>query len=134
MGHPAIAASLCGEGSAEEIVNSVEFLARNLPVLGEALGTQPDHFLNINFPEGAAGPLRVTHPSLRVYDDRLERFDLSDNEFYYFITGPKPTSHPEEGSDWNAISAGRVSLSPIPIHPLNHNVEARYRALELWTQ
>ena len=134
MGHAAIAASLCGDGGSEEIGYSVEFLCRNLDVLHEVLGSEPDHFLNINFPAGATGPLKVTHPSLRVYNDRMERHDLSGDEFYCFITGPKPESHPEEGSDWDAIAEGGVSLSPIVVQPLLHGVEARYKSLEFWTR
>jgi 5'-nucleotidase len=134
MGHAAIAASLCGDSGPEEVGYSVEFLCRNLNALCEALDSEPDHFLNINFPAGASGPLRVTHPSLRVYNDRIERYDLSPDEFYCFITGPKPESHPEEGSDWDAIAEGGVSLSPIVVHPLLHGVETRYKALEFWTR
>ncbi len=134
MGLPAIAASLYTADPAD-LPFAVDFLARNLELFRQVLSPEPDHFLNINFPGGAreGTGVSVTHPSLRIYNDRLERFTLSESELYCFITGELPHAESEDGSDWDAVRAGRISLSPILVHPLNHSVEERYERLPLWT-
>lgn len=134
MGMPAVAASMYSPDPAD-FPFAADFIARNLELFREVLSPEPDHFLNINFPGGVrpGAQISVTHPSLRIYSDRLERFTLSDSESYCFITGELPHAASEDGSDWDAVRAGRISLSPILVHPLNHSVEERYERLRLWT-
>jgi 5'-nucleotidase len=105
---------------------AVQFMAENLLTIRELWSE--DHFLNINFPnhEGPAEPV-ITIPTRRIYEDELVRFTSPQGEIYSFIGGQIPGGMMEEGSDIDAVEAGFTSLSPILIHPTNHEVEERYR-------
>jgi len=131
MGLPAIACSLDSYGPPFHLEFPVEFVARNLEAFGEVLSES--HFLNVNFPnrKTPAGTA-VTHPARRIYKDELVRFSPPQGDLYCFIGGGRPESVHEEGSDYWAIERGCVSLSPIVIHPANHEVEERYRQAPFW--
>jgi 5'-nucleotidase len=131
MGLPAIACSIDAYTPPFHLEFPVEFMARNLETFGSLLSES--HFLNINFPNSAA-PLgtAVTHPARRIYKDEIVRFTAPQGDLYCFLGGARPESVREEGSDHWALERGRVSLSPIVIHPANHEVEERYRRTEYW--
>ena len=89
----------------------------------------PRHCININAPnlDLTDFPVRVTFPSWRLYQDKLERFDSPRGESYYFLQG-RPLEGPlEEGSDWHAVSEGAVSVSPIYLNPVDHHEDEAYR-------
>jgi len=131
MGLPAAACSLDAYGPPFRLEFAVEFMTRNLETFRELLSES--HFLNINFPnrETSAGTV-VTHPARRIYKDELVRFTAPQGDLYCFIGGQRPESVDEDGSDCWAIERGCVSLSPIVIHPANHEVEDRYRNSGYW--
>ena len=133
MGIPALATSLVGSHNDESIDYAVEFVARNLPLFKELASS--NHFLNINFPD-AIKPgenISITFPSLRIYRDELDTEIGSNNTIYCKIKGPPPESRMEHGSDYDAVAAGMISISPIMIHPLNHQIESRYRSASIWS-
>jgi 5'-nucleotidase len=88
-----------------------------------------DHFININYP--AAGDARpttvITHPSRRIYNDTVSSFTTPKGHIYYFLNGEPIHAREEKGSDWNAIQEGKISVSPVYLHPMNHQVEIHYR-------
>jgi 5'-nucleotidase len=126
MQKPSVACSLSAFHPPYHLDFAVEFMSRNLPTI-RALWSE-DHFLNINFPNRAqaAEPL-ITIPTRRIYEDELVRFSSPQGDLYSFIGGQVPGSMMEEGSDFGAVEAGYASLSPVLIHPANHEVEERYR-------
>ena len=69
----------------------------------------------------------VTFPARRIYKDALIRFDAPNGDLYCFLGGQRPEAPMEEGSDYWAIENGCFSLSPILIHPTNHEIEDRYQ-------
>ena len=76
--------------------------------------------------------MAVTHPSRRIYSDKAEAFKSPNGDIYYFLTGESIHAREEEGSDWNAVQAGKISISPVYLHPMNHEVmhmyeEARFK-------
>jgi 5'-nucleotidase len=133
MGKPAVACSLSAFVPPYHLDYAALFIARNLELL-RSLWAE-DHFLNINFPNGA-GPSRpqVTYPTRRIYKDKLVRFEAPNGDLYAFLGGQKPGGGMEEGSDYWAIEQGFCSLSPILIHPTNHEIEERYRNARFWSQ
>jgi 5'-nucleotidase len=133
MGIPALAASLAGNHNDQSIEYAVEFVARNLPIFNELASS--DHFLNINFPDvtNSEQKISITFPSLRIYRDELDTEIGLDNTIYCKIKGPPPESHVEHGSDYDAVASGMISISPIMIHPLNHQIESRYRNASIWS-
>ena len=79
--------------------------------------------LNINCPavseEGLNGA-EVTRLGKRIYRDRLELEDEDDGEGaqrrLYRIYGDDPSYHHEEGTDFAAIRAGKISVTPLHFH------------------
>ena len=123
---PAVACSLNAYRPPYYLDFPVEFMVHNLTTFRDLWSE--DHFLNINFPNQAkpADPV-VTIPTRRIYEDELVRFTSPQGDLYSFIGGQIPGGMMEEGSDIGAVESGYVSLSPIMIHPVNHEVEERYR-------
>jgi 5'-nucleotidase len=126
MRKPSVACSLSAYEPPYHLDFAVEFMSQNLSVI-RALWSE-DHFLNINFPnqKQPAEPV-ITIPTRRIYEDELVRFTSPKGDLYSFIGGEIPGGMMEEGSDFGAVEAGYASLSPILIHPANHEVEERYR-------
>lgn len=126
MRKPSVAVSLSSYKAPYHLELPVSFVARNLAIIRQLWS--PDHFLNINFPNrGATCPVVVTHPSRRIYKDELVRFNSPQGDLYCFLGGAVPEATHEVGSDYWAIEGGKISLSPIVIHPANLEVEERYR-------
>lgn len=72
--------------------------------------------LNVNVPYLPIDQIkgfRVTRQGLRVYRDELIRREDPRGQPYYWIGGEAPTGVPEEGTDFGALSAGYVSITPI---------------------
>jgi 5'-nucleotidase len=123
---PAVACSLSAYQPPYYLDFTVNFMIRNLTMIRDLWSE--DHFLNINFPnrETPAEPV-ITIPTRRIYEDELVRFTSPQGDLYSFIGGQIPGGMMEEASDFGAVEAGYASLSPILIHPTNHEVEERYR-------
>ncbi len=114
-GCPALAISqVLDEGEPDfELAGQVAALvARN--ILEHGLG--PGELLNVNVPavrpEACRG-IELTHMGKRVYQDQLiERLDPRGVPYYWF-GGPPPTGLAEPGTDFHAVEAGRVAVTPI---------------------
>ena len=75
-------------------------------------------FLNVNVPYLTETQLKgylVTRQGLRVYRDKLERRVDPRGRPYYWIGGEAPTGVPEEGTDFGALKAGYVSITPLQL-------------------
>ncbi|MCK4572580.1 5'/3'-nucleotidase SurE [candidate division WOR-3 bacterium] len=70
-------------------------------------------FLNVNLPPKPNGQIRITKLGNRVYRDKIIKEREDDKEVVYSLGGESPTWIPEEGSDFNAIEEGFVSITPI---------------------
>jgi 5'-nucleotidase len=126
MGRPAVACSLAAYRPPYHLDFATRFLAGNLQLFVKLWAE--DHFLNINFPnDQKPGPAEVTFPARRVYKDTLVRFEAPNGDLYCFLGGQLPEAREEPGTDYRAIQQGAISLSPILIHPANHEIEERYR-------
>lgn len=120
MGHPAIAISVDAMLPPFHFAGPSAFVARNLDTIVERWSD--DHFLNVNFPnlERESFGVVITHPSRRIYRDRAVSFTAPNRDVYYFLEGSQVESAADEGSDWSVVSRGRVSVSPVFLHPINH--------------
>jgi 5'-nucleotidase len=91
-----------------------EMVARN--ILEHGLGE--GELLNVNIPAvAAADPPEVdlTRMGKRVYQDKLlERLDPRGTPYYWF-GGPPPTGVSEPGTDFHAVSTGKVAITPIQL-------------------
>ena len=74
--------------------------------------------LNVNVPylqEGEIKGYMITRQGLRVYRDALDERRDPRGRPYYWIGGDFPTGIPEEGTDYGAIQAGYVSITPLQL-------------------
>jgi 5'-nucleotidase len=68
---------------------------------------------NVNFPVGAFSGVKITRLGRRVYAEGvIERLDPRGRQ-YYWIGGAPPVWHPGEGTDFEAIRDGHVSITPL---------------------
>jgi 5'-nucleotidase len=81
--------------------------------------------LNVNVPALPFEQLRgvhITRQGLRVYHDELiKRLDPRGRP-YYWIGGEAPTGIPDEGTDYGALSAGYVSITPVQLDLTAHDL------------
>jgi 5'-nucleotidase len=122
LGVPSIAVSQVGRGPydfrvaaafAERLVERV--LADPLP---------PDTLLNVNVPQLADGGeptgVALTRMGRRRYGDAVvEKLDPRGRK-YYWIGGEELSFVEEEGTDFHAISTGRISVTPIHLDLTNY--------------
>jgi 5'-nucleotidase len=119
-GVPGIAVSVDG---AESHGGPIDYtaaarLARQVVARVMAEGLPEGVFLNVNvpyLPEEQFKGLMVTRQGLRIYRDKLERRVDPRGRPYYWIGGEAPTGVPEEGSDFGALKAGYVSITPLQL-------------------
>lgn len=74
--------------------------------------------LNINVPylkENELKGFMITRQGLRVYRDALDQRIDPRGRPYYWIGGEAPTAVDEPGTDFGALSAGYVSITPLQL-------------------
>jgi 5'-nucleotidase len=128
-GIPAFALSLYDESGRFDFTPPAQAFSAALPRLAAAWSD--DHFLNINFPARARLPSEwvVTFPARRLYSDYYGVVKAPDGSLHCSLQGDEATCHEVAGSDYEAVRSGLVSLSALPLHPVAHEKEARYRGL-----
>jgi len=90
----------------------------------------PDVILNVNFPVGPWNGVKVTRLGKRIYTEGIiERRDPRGRA-YYWIGGGIPTWHPAEGTDFEAVEGGYVSITPLHLDLTHHQSIARLQPLE----
>ena len=127
MGFAAVAVSVTAYAPPFPFERAAEFIRANIETF-ISLWTD-DHFLNVNVPPpglNGAG-VEVTHPSRRIYKDRVLKFEAPNSDEYFFLSGDYAAAKPEEGSDWQAVSRGSISVSPVFLHPLNQAEDESYK-------
>ncbi|MBK5260922.1 MAG: 5'/3'-nucleotidase SurE [Thermoanaerobaculia bacterium] len=90
----------------------------------------PNIVLNVNFPTAAFEGVRITKLGKRVYSEGIiERLDPRGRK-YYWIGGEPPTWHQAEGTDFDAIQHGYVSITPLHLDLTHHESIPRLKPLE----
>lgn len=106
-GHKGLIDYSTAAGVAKRVVEKV--LADGLP---------QDVVLNINVPYLTESELKgymVTRQGLRVYRDALDARNDPRGKPYYWIGGEAPTGVDEPGTDFGALKAGMVSITPLQL-------------------
>lgn len=92
----------------------------------------PAHtLLNVNVPYLPDDQIRgfvITRQGLRVYRDALVRREDPRGHPYFWIGGDLPTGVPEEGTDFGAIEAGYVSITPLQLDMTSYPMVDAMRA------
>ena len=81
--------------------------------------------LNVNVPDLGGEPPKgflVTRQGLRVYNDLLVTRTDPRGRPYYWIGGDYPTSVAEDGTDFGALAAGYVSITPLHLDLTAHKL------------
>ena len=90
----------------------------------------PQIILNVNFPVKEFAGVRVTKLGKRIYSEGvIERLDPRGRK-YYWIGGEPPIWHPGEGTDFEAIQEGYISITPLHLDLTHHQSIVRLKPLE----
>ena len=90
----------------------------------------PQIILNVNFPSKPFRGVRITHLGKRIYSEAfVERLDPRGRK-YYWIGAGRPTWQAGEGTDFDAVQAGYVSITPLHLDLTHHQSIARLKPLE----
>jgi 5'-nucleotidase len=88
-------------------------------------GFPPKTVINVNvpyLPENEIKGMRITRQGMRVYLDELDHRKDPRGKSYYWIGGEAPIGIPKEGSDYGAIKAGCVSITPLKLDLTSYQV------------
>jgi len=130
QGVPAIAASLVTREAAD-FVEPARFIARLVGRLLER-GLPRRHLLNVNLPHRPWPEIRgvkVTRLGSRIYHDTLVKKVDPRGRDYYWIGGEDPEWEPIEGTDFHAVHAGWISVTPLR---LDFTADTALAELEAW--
>jgi 5'-nucleotidase len=90
----------------------------------------PGIILNVNFPVGPFAGVKVTKLGRRIYSEGvIERRDPR-GRMYYWIGGGKATWQPGEGTDFEAVESGFISITPLHLDLTHHASIPRLKPLE----
>jgi 5'-nucleotidase len=118
-GIPGVAVSLDrpeNHSSALDYEPSAEAARRIVGWFREQSELPKDMILNVNVPYGPISEMKgfkITRQGLRIYRDALLRRLDPRGKPYYWIGGDAPTGVDEPGTDYGALAAGYVSITPI---------------------
>ena len=85
---------------------------------------------NVNFQVSDFNGVRLTKLGKRIYSEGvIERRDPRGRK-YYWIGGEPPVWHPGEGTDFEAIQSGFVSITPLHLDLTHHESIPRLKPLE----
>lgn len=90
----------------------------------------PGIILNVNFPVSNFQGVRITRLGKRIYSEGvIERRDPRGRK-YYWIGGEPPHWHSAEGTDFDAVQNGFVSITPLHLDLTHHESITRLKPLE----
>jgi len=90
----------------------------------------PAIILNVNFPVGEFRGVKVTRLGKRVYGEGVVEREDPRGRKYYWIGGDAPTWYAGEGTDFDAIEKGFVSITPLHLDLTHHESIPRLKPLE----
>lgn len=123
QGIPAFAISAAGGGESD--FRSAGRFARRLAEEILRRGLPRDTLLNVNVPNlppEAIQGVAVTRQGRRVYSETVVRKIDPRGKAYYWIGGTDPTWERLGGTDYEAVSSGWISLTPLHLDLTNHRV------------
>ncbi len=91
----------------------------------------PETFFNINLPDVPADEVkgvRVTTLGRRVYSDSLTRREDPSGREYFWIGGGVSSWSGRDDSDFRAVQAGYVSITPLHLDLTNYRLVNEVRS------
>lgn len=132
LGIPSIAISFASR-SAERMGGYADILAGLLGSLLARPDFPEETFFNINLPDVPAADvkgMRVTTLGRRVYSDSLTRREDPTGREYFWIGGGVSSWSGREDSDFRAVQAGYISITPLHLDLTNYRLINEVRG---WT-
>ncbi len=132
LGIPAIAISYSSR-AADRIPGYAPVLERIIGSLMSRTDFPDETFFNINLPDVPADEMkgvRVTTLGRRVYSDSLTRREDPAGREYYWIGGGVSSWSGRGDSDFRAVQAGYVSITPLHLDLTNYDLISEVRS---WT-
>ncbi|MDQ3557124.1 MAG: 5'/3'-nucleotidase SurE [Gemmatimonadota bacterium] len=133
LGIPAVAVSYAGR-EPDDIPRWAPTLAELLPRLVQRDDFPPETLLNVNIPPIDPADLRgvrVTRLARRVYTDSLTRAHDPNGREYFWIGGGGVEWRASEGTDFHAVDAGYISVTPLHLDLTNHSLLEEVAAWDL---
>jgi 5'-nucleotidase len=131
QGVPAIAASLVNR-EGHDYTEPARFL-RDLAAELIRRGATGKQVLNVNLPDRAWSEIRgvrYTRLGSRVYSDTLIEKTDPRGRAYYWIGGREPVWQSDEGTDFQAVSEGFISVTPLALDLTDYKAVVD---MERWT-
>jgi len=129
MGVPAFAVSLVSDSFLpQDFALAARFAARLTEILAQNK-LPSDTFFNVNVPGAGYKGVRVTRQGKRIYEDVLVEKEDPRGRKYYWIGGGELGFHDTEGTDFNAVHAGYISITPLHLDLTNYR---SFQALSGW--
>ena len=103
--------------------STAAIVARRVAERVIANGLPEDVVVNVNVPYLKEAELKgyiITRQGLRVYRDALDSRRDPRGKPYYWIGGDAPTGVDEPGTDFGALNAGYVSITPLQLDLTNY--------------
>jgi len=117
---PAVAMSLCAKKSEQHFAKAAQIArAAAEMILKEGLPDQV--LLNINVPEPWKGGVRFTRQSKKITRNQLTEGKDPKGRNYYWIFEQKIDKDIEPDTDYAAVFAGDVSVTPLHLDPTDTN-------------
>jgi 5'-nucleotidase len=113
---PAIAISLCARKNAQNFANAA-LIARSASELILQQGLPDQVLLNMNVPEPWSGGVRFTRQSRKITRNQLSEGKDPKGRNYYWIFEQKIEKDIEPDTDYAAVFAGDVSVTPLHLDP-----------------
>src|SRR4051812_7188154 len=123
FGIPAIALSYAGRHGVEHLEDYGPLLARLLPQLVRPDAFPSETLLNVNLPPIPAAEVKgvqVTRLGRRGFTDGLTRGTDPSGRPYFWIGGGNIEWAASPGTDFHAVDAGYVSVTPLHLDLTNH--------------
>ena len=116
-GIPGIAVSCASRLKFLHYGAAASFILKNLRALVAAYSDLT--FVNVNVPstDDEISEAEWSSPCRRVFENKLTSFDGPDGFRYCFLGGGDSDIRHEVASDYEVVSAGKVSVSHILVHP-----------------
>lgn len=116
-GVPGLAVSCAGKSESLHYEAAAAFVRKNLEKLLSYANAET--FINVNAPDSEDENLeaRWCSPCERNYGNGLRSFDAPDGYHYHFLLASNADSHGSSESDFQAVSDGLISVSPILVQP-----------------
>lgn len=108
------------QGAAEAAKRVIQWLSEQSELPKETI-------LSINVPYGPFKEMKgfsVTRQGLRIYRDELVRRTDPSGRPYFWIGGEAPTGVEEPGTDYGALSAGFVSITPLQLDLTSRSMQS----------